>query len=182
MSGPERPIQPENRAEARRWLAIVAEDIDVAIAAVRLPRPGASAYHVQQAAEKLVKALLVLAGEPFRRTHDLDDLAARLLTVFPQFAGYADSVRSLSIWASRIGIRGWKTHRSHCLKSKNWNERLSCCRNSRRRPAVSSTGNNRLRQTNDTGNRPGRQIARHFRCERGLRMGRCTIPANIRGV
>ena len=83
MSEPERPIQPENRVEARRWLAIVAEDIDVAIAAVRLPRLGASAYHVQQAAEKLVKALLVLSGEPFRRTHDMDDLAARLLRVFP---------------------------------------------------------------------------------------------------
>jgi len=25
--------------------------------------------------------LLVLAGEPFRRTHDLDDLAARVLSI-----------------------------------------------------------------------------------------------------
>ena len=39
-----------------------------------------------------------MAGEPFRRTHDLDDLAARLLTVFPQFARYAEAVRRLSIW------------------------------------------------------------------------------------
>jgi len=98
MSGPDRPIQPENRIEARRWLAIVEEDIDVAIAAASLPRLGASAYHVQQAAEKLVKALLVLAGEPFRRTHDLDDLSARLLPVYPQFARQAEIVRHLSIW------------------------------------------------------------------------------------
>jgi hypothetical protein len=47
MSGPERPIQPENRLEAGRWLAIVEEDLDVAIAALRLGRRGASAYHVQ---------------------------------------------------------------------------------------------------------------------------------------
>jgi len=98
MSGPDRPIQPENRLEARRWLAIVEEDIDVAIAALRLSRRGASAYHVQQAAEKLVKALLVLAAEPFRRTHDLDDLAARLLPVYPQFGRQAEAVRRLSIW------------------------------------------------------------------------------------
>jgi HEPN domain-containing protein len=98
MSGPDRPIQPENRLEARRWLAIVEEDIDVAIAALRLSRRGASAYHVQQAAEKLVKALLVLAAEPFRRTHDLDDLAARLLPVYPQFGRQADAVRRLSVW------------------------------------------------------------------------------------
>jgi HEPN domain-containing protein len=98
MSGPDRPIQPENRLEARRWLAIVEEDIDVAIAALRLSRRGASAYHVQQAAEKLVKALLVLAAEPFRRTHDLDDLAARLLPVYPQFSRQAEAVRRLSVW------------------------------------------------------------------------------------
>jgi HEPN domain-containing protein len=98
MSGPDRPILPENRLEARRWLVIVEEDIDVAAAAARLTRLGASAYHVQQAAEKLIKALLVLAGEPFRRTHDLDDLASRLLPVYPRFARQADAVRHLSVW------------------------------------------------------------------------------------
>jgi len=98
MSGPDRPILPENRMEARRWLAIVEEDIDVATAASRLSRLGASAYHVQQAAEKLIKALLVLAGEPFRRTHDLDDLASRLLPVYPQFGRQAEAVRHLSVW------------------------------------------------------------------------------------
>jgi HEPN domain-containing protein len=77
---------------------IVEEDLDVAAAAAGLSRLGASAYHVQQAAEKLLKALLVLAGEPFRRTHDLDDLAARLVPVYPQFAQQAEAVRHLSIW------------------------------------------------------------------------------------
>ncbi|MGA3002313.1 MAG: HEPN domain-containing protein [Acetobacteraceae bacterium] len=98
MREPDQPAGPENRLEARRWLAIVEEDIDVAVAAAGLSRLGASAYHVQQAAEKLIKALLVLAAEPFRRTHDLDDLAARLLPVYPQFAGHAEGVRHLSIW------------------------------------------------------------------------------------
>ena len=56
MSGPDRPIRPENRVEARRWLVIVEEDIDVAAAAARISRLGASAYHVQQAAEKLIGA------------------------------------------------------------------------------------------------------------------------------
>ena len=98
MSGPDRPIRPENRVEARRWLVIVEEDIDVAAAAARISRLGASAYHVQQAAEKLIKALLVLAGEPFRRTHDLDDLVSRVLPVYPQFAEQAGAVRHLSVW------------------------------------------------------------------------------------
>jgi HEPN domain-containing protein len=106
MSGPDQPVRPENRLEARRWLAIVEEDLDVATAAMRLSRLGASAYHVQQAAEKLIKALLVLAGEPFRRTHDLDDLASRLLPVYPQFAGQAEAVRHLSIWGTAYRYPG----------------------------------------------------------------------------
>jgi HEPN domain-containing protein len=100
MSGVEPDIDPGNRREARRWLAIVEEDLDVANAAARLPNPrrGAAAYHLQQAAEKIIKSLLVLTGEPFRRTHDLDDLATRLLQVYPQFAVTSEAVRRLTIW------------------------------------------------------------------------------------
>jgi HEPN domain-containing protein len=98
MSEPDRSVLPENQLEARRWLAIVAEDIDVAAAAARLSRLGASAFHLQQAAEKLIKALLVLAGEPFRRTHDLDDLASRVVPIYPRFAQRAEAVRYLSVW------------------------------------------------------------------------------------
>jgi len=98
MSGPGSPFQPENRFEDRRRLAIVEEDLDGVIAAARLSRRGASAFDVQQAAEKLIKGLLVLVGEPFRRTHDLDDLAARFFPVYPQFALQAEAVRHLSIW------------------------------------------------------------------------------------
>jgi hypothetical protein len=81
MSEPDRPSPLENQSEARRWLAIVDEDLDVAIDAARISRQGASACHVQQAAEKLIKGLPVPAAEPFRCSHDLDDLATRLLLV-----------------------------------------------------------------------------------------------------
>ncbi len=53
---------------------------------------------MQQAAENLIKALLVLAGEPFRRSHDMDDLVSRLLPVYPQFAESAEALRHLSVW------------------------------------------------------------------------------------
>jgi HEPN domain-containing protein len=46
----------------------------------------------------LIKALLVLAGEPFRRTHDLDDLASRVVPIYPRFAQRAEAVRHLSVW------------------------------------------------------------------------------------
>jgi HEPN domain-containing protein len=59
---------------------------------------GGRAFHLQQAAEKLIKALLVLAGEPFRRTRDLDDLASRVVPIYPRFAQRAEAVRHLSVW------------------------------------------------------------------------------------
>jgi hypothetical protein len=45
-----------------------------------------------------LRPLLVLAAEPFRHTHDLDDLAARLRPVYPQFAAQNEAVRHLSVW------------------------------------------------------------------------------------
>src|SRR5205807_2517939 len=64
------------RREAARWLVIVDEDVRVAIACLRMddPAPGSAAYHCQQAAEKVVKGLLVVARITFTRTHDLDEL------------------------------------------------------------------------------------------------------------
>ncbi len=40
----------------------------------------------------------MLAGEPFRRTHDLHDLTARPLPVYPQFAQQAAAVCHVSVW------------------------------------------------------------------------------------
>src|SRR5256885_11430804 len=58
MSGPDPDLNQARREEAGRWLAIVVDDIDTARAAMQLspPRPGPAAFHLQQAAEKLVKA------------------------------------------------------------------------------------------------------------------------------
>jgi HEPN domain-containing protein len=100
MNGDESATTPESRREARRWLLIVEEDLDVANAAVQLPRPrhGAAAYHLQQAAEKLIKSLLILNGVPFRRVHDLDELVTRLLPICPQFAETLESLRALTVW------------------------------------------------------------------------------------
>ncbi len=88
------------RAEADRWLEIARDDIDVALAATRLPRPraGIAAYHLQQAAEKVFKALLILAGRRFRRTHDLDDLADELDASDPAVQARVDALRHITVW------------------------------------------------------------------------------------
>ena len=66
--------------DALRWLQYSAEDLDVA--RVLLRSHAAASRHVcwlsQQAAEKDLKAALVLEGTEFPFTHDLDALRNRL--------------------------------------------------------------------------------------------------------
>ena len=102
MSGPDDNEQLAiRRQEVRQWLAIVAEDIAVARGCIDLspPRHGAAAFHLQQACEKVMKALLVLAGERLPRTHDLDDLASRVTPLYPQWASSFENMRDLTSWS-----------------------------------------------------------------------------------
>lgn len=74
MSGPEPPDDPQ-REEARRWLAKAAEDLTAARLLAREDVLAPAAFHIQQALEKLLKALLVAAAQDVRKTHDLESLA-----------------------------------------------------------------------------------------------------------
>jgi HEPN domain-containing protein len=75
MNGAE-PQQAAQWEEALRWLAKAAEDLAAARVLAREDVLDPAAFHIQQALEKLLKALLVAAAEDVRRTHDLESLAA----------------------------------------------------------------------------------------------------------
>ncbi len=66
--------------EARRFLALAADDLAAFQALVTLPhiRQAIAFFHAQQSIEKSLKAVLFARGLAFRRTHDLLDLADRL--------------------------------------------------------------------------------------------------------
>jgi HEPN domain-containing protein len=87
-------------SEAKRWLSRVEDDLDMVAAALERGRPRPAAYHVKQAAEKLVKALLVLAGAQVPRWHDLGRLigVAGIGAQLP--GGAADRLAALTSWAS----------------------------------------------------------------------------------
>lgn len=87
-------------AEARRWFAIASEDLRVARASLGLEEPalGAAAYHSQQAAEKLIKGLLVAGARPFRKTHDLDELAEAATALYPALRPHLDACRPFTRW------------------------------------------------------------------------------------
>jgi HEPN domain-containing protein len=97
MSG----IDPaRQRAEARRWLGVADEDLRVvALCLAADPAAvGAAAYHCQQAAGKLLKALHVAAATPFRKTHDLEELAERAAVLWPALSPHIEAVSTLTGW------------------------------------------------------------------------------------
>jgi HEPN domain-containing protein len=62
--------------EALRRLGFAAEDLRVArLILADESVLGATAFHLQQATEKILKALLVAAAADFRRIHDVEELA-----------------------------------------------------------------------------------------------------------
>lgn len=90
--------------EARNWWAFAKEDIRVARARIALdpPSTGYAAYHCQQAAEKILKGLLIAAATGFRRVHDLDELASLAGPLYPALASDIDACRPLTSWATEF--------------------------------------------------------------------------------
>jgi len=97
MSGSE-PQELIQWREAQRWLLKADEDL----AAARLLIAGGlidpAAFHVQQALEKALKALLVAAGKDIRRTHDLETLAAAANNYWPSLVASLSSFAGVSEW------------------------------------------------------------------------------------
>lgn len=79
MSEPKRP-DPRQWEEAMRWLARVDEDLRAADALLALAPPAIfpSAFHCQQAAEKMLKAALIAMREAPPKAHEIEALALRL--------------------------------------------------------------------------------------------------------
>ncbi len=92
----------ERRREVARWLAVGDEDIRVARVCLASEEPalGAAAYHCQQAAEKVIKGILIAAGRAFRRTHDIDELADLAQSAYPHLGPLLDRCRSFSVWGT----------------------------------------------------------------------------------
>jgi HEPN domain-containing protein len=90
----------ERRREAARWRVIASEDMRVARGGLRMDPPaiGVAAYHSQQAAEKLLKGLLIVAAAEFRMTHDLNWLASAVLRHYPELRDSVAPLPSLNPW------------------------------------------------------------------------------------
>jgi HEPN domain-containing protein len=73
-------VDPRQWSEARRWLARVDDDLPAAEAllGLALPAVGVAAFHCQQAAEKMAKAVLIALHVSPPKLHDTAELGRRI--------------------------------------------------------------------------------------------------------
>ncbi|MCY3857500.1 MAG: HEPN domain-containing protein [Gammaproteobacteria bacterium] len=90
--------------EAQRWLRFAAEDLDAArrLLADRSSAPRHVCWHSQQAAERALKAALVLEGIDFPFTHDLNALRNLLPDSWP----VREDLAELTGWAVQARYPG----------------------------------------------------------------------------
>jgi HEPN domain-containing protein len=102
MSATDEDITRHRRNEARRWLRLASEDARVArlCLAAEPTALASAAFHSQQAAEKVLKGLLVLAEIRFGKTHDLDRLTALAAPAYPDLQPLLEAVRPLTVWGT----------------------------------------------------------------------------------
>lgn len=62
------------RNEALEWLAKAAEDLASARILLDAGHPGTALFHCQQSAEKCLKGFLTWHDQPFRKTHNIEEV------------------------------------------------------------------------------------------------------------
>lgn len=84
--------------DALRWLDRAADDIRAVHSLLRDGIAMQAAFHLQQAIEKTLKALLVAARQDVRKTHDLDTLAESNRAHWPALVPSPFALRHVSRW------------------------------------------------------------------------------------
>jgi HEPN domain-containing protein len=100
MSEDDDALRNDYMLVVQRWLMIANRHIRSAYACLDAasPIPETTAYHCQQAAEKLTKGLPVLARIPFRKTHDMESLRDLVVPHFPDLVELIDRLVPLTDW------------------------------------------------------------------------------------
>lgn len=99
MSGPDAQALAQ-WADARRWLSKADEDVRAAdlMLLAEPPLVEQAAFHCQQAAEKIIKGLLVATAISVPRTHDVERLADLATPSYPALRPLMDELVQTTAW------------------------------------------------------------------------------------
>ncbi len=102
------PHDPMLLAETRAWIGKAKQDLGTAELLLRATPSFESqaAFHAQQAAEKSLKAFLVLNQRRFRKTHDLGELGQHCVDIDPTLESISSRVAPVTGYSEQSRYPG----------------------------------------------------------------------------
>lgn len=93
--------------DTRAWITKARHDLEAAARLLDVPvLLDIVAYHCQQAAEKALKAFLFWNDQPFRKTHDLEELLSLCIQIDSSLEGLAEDALILTPMATEFRYPG----------------------------------------------------------------------------
>jgi HEPN domain-containing protein len=92
-----------SEADFKEWLTLANHDADTA--ALLLSQNGHAdiiIYHVHQAIEKILKALLIKEGAKFDKTHYLDKLLSQVLEKHPELSSVEEEILAINLYLPKL--------------------------------------------------------------------------------
>lgn len=92
-----------SEVDVKEWLTLASHDADTA--ALLIKEKGHAdiiIYHVHQAIEKLLKALIVKSNKTITKTHFLDKLLAQLLKDYPALAKVEGEILEINLYLPKL--------------------------------------------------------------------------------
>jgi HEPN domain-containing protein len=102
------PHDPARVADTKGWLRKAREDLAIAKQLVKGSKSfaGGAVFHCQQTAEKAFKAFLVWHDEPFRKTHELEEVGEACIKLEATLKEIVDRAVPLTEYAWKFRYPG----------------------------------------------------------------------------
>ena len=92
-----------SEADFKEWLALASHDADTVDLLIRQNgHADIIIYHVHQAVEKSLKALLIKGGQTFDKTHFLDKLLAKAVQSYPELTKIENEVLAINLYLPKL--------------------------------------------------------------------------------
>ena len=92
-----------NENDVKEWLMLATHDLDTAKLLIKEKgHADIIIYHLHQAIEKMLKALLIKADKPIEKTHFLDKLLTLALANYPSLSEISDLILAINLYLPKL--------------------------------------------------------------------------------
>lgn len=92
-----------SEADFKEWILLANHDADTVDLLIKQKgHADIIIYHIHQAIEKLLKALLIKAGKTFEKTHFLDKLLAKTIEIYPELSKHEENILSINLYLPKL--------------------------------------------------------------------------------